>query len=200
MQGKVRTGRRHDRKQSGNGSRGPRKTFVGEIGMWKIAATGHRPNKLFGYDLRHPGWLDLGRRIRSFLLDRLSAHGEIECITGMALGVDQVFGLVALKLRGEGHAVGLFAALPCHGQDSRWQSREHWQKLLANADEKLYVHDGPYTATCMQERNIFMVKRADEIMAVWDGSAGGTGFTVGYARKMGKPVTNLLEEDVPADS
>lgn len=40
-----------------------------------------------------------------------------------------------------------------------------------------------------QQRNQWMVDRADAVLAVWDGSPGGTANCVNYARKVGKPIT-----------
>ena len=161
--------------------------------MWKIAATGHRPNKLYGYNLYDIQWIRLAQKMKNFLLDRLQTYSELECITGMALGVDQLFGLVALKLRNEGKKIKIFAALPCRGQEKMWKSKEHWEKLMENVDEIYYVHDGEYTNRCMQERNIFMVNRADEILAVWDGTPGGTANCIKYAELKKKPIINIFE-------
>ena len=139
-------------------------------------------------DLR---WIDLAKKMRIFLLRRLEEHKEIECITGMALGVDQLYGLVALKLKNEGHNVQIFAALPCQNQNSKWKDDKYWKTLMENVDTIHYVHDGPYTQSCMQERNIFMVDRADEILAVWDGTPGGTANCVNYAKLKQKKIINI---------
>ena len=40
----------------------------------------------------------------------------------------------------------------------------------------------------MQMRNRHMVDQADLLLSVWDGSPGGTGSTVAYARRQGVPV------------
>jgi uncharacterized phage-like protein YoqJ len=43
----------------------------------------------------------------------------------------------------------------------------------------------------MQIRDEWMVDHAKRIVALWDGSFSGTFNTIRYARKKGKPVTNL---------
>ena len=46
-----------------------------------VCVTGHRPGKLYGYDLTVPNWLALKEKFKSLLV-------ELECdeaITGMAL-------------------------------------------------------------------------------------------------------------------
>ena len=46
----------------------------------------------------------------------------------------------------------------------------------------------------MQERNIFMVDRADEILAVWNGTSGGTKNCIDYAKKQNKIITNIYNK------
>lgn len=38
-------------------------------------------------------------------------------------------------------------------------------------------------------RNRLIVEACDELVAFWDGRSSGTRYTIGYARKMGKPVS-----------
>ena len=131
--------------------------------------------------------------MKNFILERLSHHPVVETISGMALGVDQLFGLVALKLRNEGRPIRLTAAIPCVGQEKPWKSKEYWQRLVDSADEVVYVSRQPYTPSCMQLRNKWMVDRADEVLAVWNGSSGGTASCLKYARAVGRPITNIFE-------
>ena len=49
--------------------------------MRKIAVTGHRPNKLYGYNLKNEKWISLGFQMRNFLKDRFvraTIDGEIK--------------------------------------------------------------------------------------------------------------------------
>lgn len=129
--------------------------------------------------------------MRDFLLSRLST-GPVVAITGMALGVDQLFGLVALELKAKGYKVRIHAAMPCWNQGARWKDRSFFEAILQGANVQTYVHDGPYVPWCMQRRNEFMVDACEELLAVWDGSPGGTGNCIRYAKKKGKPIFNLL--------
>jgi predicted Rossmann fold nucleotide-binding protein DprA/Smf involved in DNA uptake len=45
-----------------------------------------------------------------------------------------------------------------------------------------------YTRDCMIKRNRYMVDRSRYVLAVWDGSNGGTGYTVRYARSQNRIV------------
>ena len=44
----------------------------------------------------------------------------------------------------------------------------------------------------MQKRNEYMVDLTDKVIAVWDGSKGGTGNCVRYAEKCGKEIIRIL--------
>ena len=164
--------------------------------MFRIAVTGHRPKKLgWGYNFSDQRWIDLAWRMREILLARLKKFQSIECITGMALGVDQLFGLVALKLKKQNYPVKIFCAIPCRGQEKIWPDASIWLKIKENADEVQFICDGEYNNKCMQKRNIFMVDRCDELIAVFDGKpSGGTYNCVNYAVKKGKPIINLFPE------
>ena len=65
----------------------------------KICVTGHRPNKLYGYNLSDPRWQRLKEQFKSILKE----NNCEEAITGMALGVDTVFAFAVLELKNEGY-------------------------------------------------------------------------------------------------
>lgn len=44
----------------------------------------------------------------------------------------------------------------------------------------------------MQKRNEYMVDLADIVIAVWDGSASGTGNCVRYAERCGKQIIQIM--------
>lgn len=41
----------------------------------------------------------------------------------------------------------------------------------------------------MQKRNEWMVDRIDELLAIYNGTPGGTKNCIDYAKKLGKPIT-----------
>lgn len=75
----------------------------------KICVTGHRPNKLYGYNLSDPRWQRLKEQFKSILKE----NNCEEAITGMALGVDTVFAFAVLELKNEGYDIRLHCAIPC---------------------------------------------------------------------------------------
>lgn len=153
----------------------------------KIAITGHRPNALYGYDLKHPCYGLIWNAIRQVMLD----NGCTDLYTGMALGTDQLAAMAVIDLKKAGHDIKLHAAIPCQGHSSKWPkaSQELYDQILAQCDTRTLVTDAPYSPRAMQLRNIWMVDRADMVIAVYEnGKAGGTKNCVDYALSKGKPV------------
>ena len=62
----------------------------------KIALTGHRPQRLGGYDYYNPLNLSIATKLREHLLSHLKQGKRVHAISGMALGADTIFALVAL--------------------------------------------------------------------------------------------------------
>lgn len=160
---------------------------------WKetrICVTGHRPGKMYGYDLSDTRWVALKERFREILLKENCG----EAISGMALGVDTVFALAVLELKEEGYPIRLHCAIPCRNQSKRWfrASVDLYNQILAKADIVRLVSDEEYKPYLMQKRNEYMVDLSDKVIAVWNGSAGGTGNCVAYARKKGKEILRIL--------
>lgn len=144
-----------------------------------VAFTGHRPDKLGGYK-SNPLQSWVRRQIRIHL-EALAPSGAI---SGMALGVDQ-WAAEELLLLG----VPFVAAVPFVGQEARWpsESQERYRDLLARAFRVVHVSPPPYAAWKMQVRNQWMVNHCAKLIAVWDGSSGGTSNCVSYAeRKIGR--------------
>lgn len=150
--------------------------------MLAVAVTGHRPSKL-GNEWDGTG--PFSRRIKKWLTTQIVALKPGLAITGMALGVDQLFADVAIEL-----GIPFIAAVPCVGQSSVWPKarQTRYFDILAKSSEIYYVSDKPYTPDCMQMRNIWMVDHCDTLLAVWDGSPGGTANCVKYAQQLVRTV------------
>lgn len=144
----------------------------------RVVITGHRPNKLPGkYNWAHRE----NARIIKWMTDQLRSlnpgTGIITGCTGMALGVDQMFAFVCQSV-----AIPYIAFIPCRQQERMWpaHAQEDYKNFLKKASEIRQVHDGPYYNGCMQARNLAMRDWALEekgsiLLAVWNGSPGGTG-------------------------
>jgi len=149
--------------------------------------TGHRPQKLGGYDPNNPITSAVRKQMRSILIKAKDKHGDkLRCITGMALGVDRIFAELAIEL-----GVKFYAFVPMldAAGNQPEESREHFQSLLNQAEACVYVvHDRPKSfGWALNLRNVAMVKNSQGAMAVWDGSKGGTANCVADLQKMGIP-------------
>ena len=156
----------------------------------KISVTGHRPNKMYGYDIYNKQWTVLKEKFKKLLVE----SGCDEAITGMALGVDTVFALAVLELKEEGYDIKLHCAIPCMNYTWKWlkESVDLYDSIIAKADIYKLVSDEFYKPWLMQKRNEYMVDLADKVIAVWDGSKSGTGNCVKYAEKCGKEIIRIL--------
>jgi uncharacterized phage-like protein YoqJ len=180
----------------------------------KIAFTGHRPDKLGGYGT------DKNTAVQSILYDRLydvcsyliTNNGATDFMEGMAQGIDQLAGRVIMGIISEQafedefkRITRLHAAIPYPGQESIWpkKARETYQDELDRIEDYKdygssihYVHDKKpstkYEAVkWLDERNHYMVDWCDLLIAVWNGSKGGTGNCIQTAKAANKPILLL---------
>lgn len=149
-----------------------------------IAVTGHRPDKLLGYGR------DREHRLGFYARMCLNGVSCKKVITGMALGWDMAVAGACVFWH-----IPFMAVIPFDGQELRWpeESQYTYRQLLRIADETTVVSGGKYSAYKMQLRNQFMVDRCDLLLALWDGSDGGTANCVRYAQEIGKPVHNCWD-------
>ncbi len=147
-----------------------------------IAGTGHRPNKLNGFSKAAE------RKVYDLALSALQGN-DVIVISGLALGFDTQLALAALDL-----GLELWGYIPCLRQDAMWDSANcaRYQRIVDRCAKTVYAYQGLYPgAWCMDRRNRMMVDDADMVLALYNGSAGGTGNCVAYAEEVGKPVMNL---------
>lgn len=147
-----------------------------------IAGTGHRPDKLGGYD-----W-HIYKKLVDLAVQSLHARNPTKLITGMALGWDMALADAAVVLN-----LPFIAAIPFEGQESRWSlmQRVHWQRLVKHAEKAVMVTGGEYAPWKMQRRNQWMVDNCDSVLALYNGTEGGTANCVKYAEMVCKPVDNV---------
>ena len=146
--------------------------------------TGHRPEKLpWGYDERDPRCLALKARLDR-AVEEAWEKGMRHFICGMAQGADFYFCEAALALRARRPGVTVEAAIPCEEQASRWPEadRERYFRMVEQCDYETMVQRH-YDRGCMLRRNRYMVDRSAMLIAVYDGTLGGTMYTLQYAMK-----------------
>ena len=137
-----------------------------------LAGTGHRPPKLGGYS---PAAFS---RVLSLCSESLSQLAPSLVISGMALGFDQALAQAALDL-----SIPFDAFVPCPSQPCLWpaSSRALYDHLLSRA-RSVRIISPTYSPSCMQARNVAMVNACTDLLALWDGSPGGTANCLAYAR------------------
>ena len=90
------------------------------------------------------------------------------------------------------HDVRLVAVVPFRGQERRFRSadRTRWERIVAGADAVEFLAEG-YHPGCYAVRNRHLVARASLVVAWYDGSPGGTQYTVREALRGGRELINL---------
>jgi uncharacterized phage-like protein YoqJ len=153
-----------------------------------IAGTGHRPEKLF---VTQP-YSDYNFNVlTSFAESILKFEEPTKVISGMALGWDQALAQAAINLN-----IPCVAAIPFAGQEYKWplNSQLQYNQLLLKMSEIVIVCEGTYAAYKMQIRNEWMINNSDLLIALWDGSKGGTGNCINSAKKKQKLIKNYWSE------
>lgn len=150
-----------------------------------ISATGHRPDKLGGYNI------DAFFSLVDVASEWLTQEKPEKVVVGMALGWDQAVMQAALDCK----VPQTTCCIPFRGYEMMWpkQSQDYYWSLIRQATSSVVICSGGYEAWKMQERNKAMVDMCDIILAMFDGSSGGTANCLKYAQKQGKTVINLYE-------
>jgi len=142
--------------------------------MTVVAVTGHRPEKI-----TNPEW------VRIELLNAYKALTARRVITGMAAGVDLWAAREAFI-----DGIPFVCARPWAGHGPRKIDTFAYNMATKHADKVVDIDDaedypGPWV---YQKRNEWMVDNANIVIAVWDGTSGGTANCVKYAKKVGKSI------------
>ena len=139
--------------------------------------TGHRPEKLLVTEQ------ELRAKLKAAIKEAIP-DGYCTFISGMSRGTDLWASDVVLQLKSHYPHIHLICAVPYPDFEKSWD--EHWQilyhNILSRADLvriiSSHYHDG-----CYQKRNCWMVDHSSRVIAVYNGSSGGTQNTIRYAQK-----------------
>ncbi|AMM44800.1 hypothetical protein SP15_002 [Bacillus phage SP-15] len=158
--------------------------------------TGHRPNKLGGYDMNNP--INVRARMEIFRLVQwlVEVKNVYRFYTGGALGWDQLAFWAIEKVRRIHPHIENMLAIPYRDQPNIWRDKsavETYYKMIETATKVFYVDEEPhygvknsehgrYDIRKLQRRNDFMVDKGKYLIAGYDGSKGGTQNCFNYAR------------------
>lgn len=164
--------------------------------MKTIAFAGHRPDKLYGYDLKNDKYLKLNKFLEKILEEKIINEGYDTFISGGALGFDTVAFLSVKNLKKKYPNIKNIMAVPFENQHSKWSLKDvnlyNWMKNIA--DEVVFVDNlenynrtdaniGMFHKDKLMIRNEYMVDNADLLIALWDGNnKSGTANCVKYAK------------------
>ncbi len=142
----------------------------------RVCFTGHRPEKLIESEEY------IKDRLRQEIL-RSIEEGYSVFISGMARGSDIWAAEIVTELRAEGFEIKLICALPYNGFEERWSSdwQKRYRQILSQADFVRCVSKR-YSPDCFQKRNQWMVNHSTKVIAVYNGTNGGTRNTIEYAK------------------
>jgi uncharacterized phage-like protein YoqJ len=143
----------------------------------KVVVIGHKPTELGGYDVDSA---TLRSKVAEILAAKRELADELVVMTGMALGAEQL-GAEAAALVG----VPYVAVLPFPDLDAKWPraARDHFEALLARAKGIVLLQARqPETrqkaGAALARRDAWLLRHADEALAIWDGEDALVGRTV----------------------
>lgn len=156
----------------------------------KVCFTGKRPAGMpWKYDESDFRCAALKARLEAEILQAVE-DGYRHFITGMAQGADTWAGEIILKLRKDAVPdLYLEAAVPYPLQPKKWPDADQTRyfNLLFDCNKRTLCSQS-YFDGCFHVRNRYMVDEAERVIAVYDGSGGGTGYTIKYAQSRGRDV------------
>ena len=127
-------------------------------------------------------------------IERLISLGYTDFCVGGALGFDTIAEMSVLAARQRHSSVRLVLIVPCATQADSWSEidKMNYEEIKRRADE-VHILGEDFTRYCMQTRNRALVDRSSVCIAYLEKKRGGTVYTVGYAKKCGLEVINLID-------
>ena len=123
---------------------------------------------------------------------RLYGEGYRIFLCGMARGFDLAAGECITAIREELPEIKLKCIIPFRGQEQSFskRDRERHQRLVELADEVIILADG-YHSGAYHARNDFLVENASAMIAYYNGTKGGTHYTIHRALRRGLRIVDL---------
>ena len=145
-----------------------------------VAFTGHRT---------YNGEADIALRET---IVRLYNDGYRTFLCGMATGFDMAAAEAVLELRDEQSDIRLVCVVPFEGQSRRFNAEQRNRyDTICRAANHVVTLATQYSPMAYHRRNDFLVDNSSALIAYFDGSKGGTAYTVRRATKSLHRYTNL---------
>ena len=162
--------------------------------IYTLTIVSHPLRKLYGEDLNHPKYAELARAMKAVILKRIEEFGKVKCIYGLRPGLEQLFGIVALHLKEEGYPIKTMAVLASKNEEDMYVNTMYWKSIKDASDQIYLTHNGAHCRHCDKKKVKYMIRKSNEIIAVWNRSKQTTTYTgIKYALKKGKWVVNIID-------
>lgn len=160
--------------------------------MVNICVSGHRPNKIYGYDIYNKKYNQLRDKYLEVLGYISDKYNGIEYLfNGMAIGWDTITFEETYFAHDE---ISIIGCIPFYKQNNKWnkRDREIYEIMKGKSDGLVYVDtleaytikgtvEGEYDIRKMQKRNEYMVNNSEIIITCWNGEKqGGTWQCIRY--------------------
>ena len=157
-----------------------------EMRSHRCCFTGHRPDKLTRSKEQITKDLTIA-------IDKAISDGFQTFISGMAMGVDIWAAQIVLEKKNVLPGLHLICALPFPEFGDRWSSQwsDVYNEIIRQADLVKSISQS-FSYASYQKRNEWMVNHSGRVIAVYNGSAGGTRNTVEYAERYNVPCIEIF--------
>ena len=136
---------------------------------------------------------EIGRRLAE-AIGMLYGKGIRRFFAGGALGFDMLAAKCVLDAKREKPDIELILALPCPDYNAKWSDEDVavMNAIAGKSDRVVYVSEC-YSKGCMQTRNRFMIGQSCVCVSYYNGSHGGTEYTLEYAQQCGLWILDLYD-------
>lgn len=125
-------------------------------------------------------------------IEELHLLGADTFMCGMAEGFDLMAGQAVLNMRARYRDIRLVAVVPFEGHGVKSaDARAIYDCIIAGADDRVVVSPR-YSHDCFHRRNDYMVERSGTLICWFNGTRGGTEYTVKAAIRRGLSIHNLI--------
>ena len=125
------------------------------------------------------------------VVERLLKRGVDTFYCGMAKGFDLFAAEIVLKFK-DRYGAKLICCIPYSGQADYFSAadKERYENILEYCERKI-VFSEKYNRWCMHARDRFMAENSGTVVCYLRRSAGGTYYTVKYARSLGDKIIEI---------